>query len=104
MQIIYSATWLLLSITVTFATQSCRHEASVSSDKNHNVVSKNANDCDNLPASYSSYGEAILTIKNAEFEFSDRLGTGQSSWIQDAFFYSCDGGSGYLIIVTSKKE
>ena len=56
--------------------------------------------CKNLPVTFTSYSEAIGAVKNATFKVKESAGTFQSSWITSAFFYSCDGETGYFIFST----
>lgn len=60
--------------------------------------------CSDLPNSFSSYSQAITTIQNTEFKISESLTTSKSSWIRRADYYSCDGQSGFFIIVTDAKS
>lgn len=60
--------------------------------------------CKDLPDKFYSYSQAINSIQNATFKFKDKLPYGKSSWISSAFFYSCDGVNGYLIISTDKDK
>jgi hypothetical protein len=66
------------------------------------ITSCNAQDCETLPKSYSSYSQAVSKITNANFSFTDSVNTSSSSWITDANFYSCDGEKGFLLIETKK--
>src|SRR5687768_13905363 len=100
----YTAFILIIIVFLGFVNTGCKNDNSESTGFLQNSSSNNHPSCNQLSDSYHSYEEAILAIKDAKFKFSDRLGTGQSSWIQDAMYYSCDGNDGYLIIVTSKKE
>ena len=60
--------------------------------------------CTQLPKIYSSYKEAIKTIKSAHFNVHETLNTSKSSWIKEASYYSCDGKVGFFIFKTSKRE
>ena len=60
--------------------------------------------CADLPQHYSSYAQAISSIKKASFAFTDVANTTKSSWIRAACYYSCDGETGYLIFATDKQE
>jgi len=61
-----------------------------------------AQNCQDLPESYTSYKDAIEAIKKADFTSIEYCGTSKSSWIRGASFYSCDG-YGYLILSTDNK-
>ena len=60
--------------------------------------------CADLPQHYSSYAEAIASIKKASFAFTDVANISESSGIRAASYYSCDGETGYLIFATDKQE
>lgn len=68
------------------------------------LFSCKAQDCENLPKTYTSYSEAVSTITSASFTIEDSVDTSSSSWIAGAGFYSCDSVEGYLILETSKKN
>lgn len=54
--------------------------------------------CSELPATFSSYDEAVSAVESASFSIEDDVNTSKSSFIRDADFYSCDGYQGYLIL------
>ncbi len=58
--------------------------------------------CKDLPEKFYSYSSAIDAIKSADFNYTDELPSGSSSWITAANFYSCDGKYGYFIYSTDK--
>jgi hypothetical protein len=58
--------------------------------------------CKELPVYFSSYNQAIKSIKSKSFILTDRLPFGKSSWIKNATYYSCDGETGYLVYSTDK--
>jgi len=60
--------------------------------------------CEQLPKSYDSYDGALSLIRSAEFQFKDEANTSKSSWIRGAKYYSCDGKTGYFILITDSKE
>ena len=37
-------------------------------------------------------------------KLKDKVNASKSSWIRGASFYSCDGNSGYFILITDKNE
>lgn len=61
-----------------------------------------AQTCDELPATFSTYPEAVQVIESAEFIYIDKLPPGKNSWIISASFYSCNEYTGYLILTTEK--
>lgn len=60
--------------------------------------------CDQLPKKYSSYEEAIKTIKSTHFRIEETINTSNSSWVKGASYFSCDGITGYFILKTDKQE
>jgi hypothetical protein len=60
--------------------------------------------CDDLPANFRTYSEAIRAIQNTSFTFTDELPFGKSSWILGADYYSCDGYFGYMVYTTDKRR
>ncbi len=62
------------------------------------------NNCKDLPKTFYSYNEAINKVKNANFSFIDNVNTSRSSFINSAYYYSCDGITGYMIISLNNKE
>ena len=58
--------------------------------------------CKEIPQSFTSYSEAMQIVQNADFEYTDKLPYGKSSWIVTADYYSCYGYTGYLIYTTDK--
>ena len=62
------------------------------------------NNCKDLPKTFYSYNEAINKVKNANFSFIDNVNTSRSSFINNAYYYSCDGVTGYMIIGLNNKQ
>ena len=62
------------------------------------------NGCADLPASFSSYSEAMDQIRSASFRIAEEQNTNESSWVRGAEFYSCDGASGFFILHTEDRE
>jgi hypothetical protein len=62
------------------------------------------NNCKDLPKTFYSYNEAINKVKTSKFSFVDNVNTSNSSFINSAYYYSCDGMTGYLIISLNNKE
>jgi len=60
--------------------------------------------CSNVPATFTSYDEAITDVHGATFDLVDSANTGQSSFVTSANYYSCDGQSGYLIVGLKGRE
>lgn len=64
----------------------------------------NSQDCSKINTHFTSYQQAISEVENAKFKISESVNTSQSSWIQSAHYYSCDGLTGYFIFKTHDKE
>jgi len=62
------------------------------------------NNCVKLPTTFKSYSEAINTVKLAKFKIIETANTSKSSWVKSATYYSCDGKTGYLVIMLKSKE
>lgn len=59
--------------------------------------------CNDLPAHYSSYDQALKMIAAAHYKFIDKCNTASSSWIQSAVYGSCDGKYGFFLLKTKSK-
>lgn len=57
--------------------------------------------CKDLPATFTSFQEAIYRVENASFVFEDHIETSTSSWIQSASYFSCNSETGYFIFRTN---
>jgi hypothetical protein len=68
------------------------------------LVACSGNDCDQLPKKFSSYDEAVKTIKAAHFKVEESVNTSKSSWLRGAAFYSCDGATGFFILKTDNQD
>lgn len=60
------------------------------------VDSCKADNCNNIPPSFSSYDEAIQTIKKYSFLLSDSININEKSFMLSANYYSCDKKKGYF--------
>jgi hypothetical protein len=61
-------------------------------------------DCNQLPAEFSNYEEALQKVKAAHFLVEESVNTSKSSWIRGASYKSCDGQTGYFILRTDSDE
>lgn len=61
-----------------------------------------AQPCKDLPDKFYAYSSAIRAIRAADFEYTDAIPDGSSSWIITAEYFSCDGNFGYFIFSTDK--
>lgn len=68
------------------------------------IISCNSSDCNQLPKTYGDYNEAVNKIRSAHFKIKETINTSRSTWIRGAEYYSCDGKTGFFIIITDKKE
>ncbi len=64
----------------------------------------NESNCDELPTKYSSFDEAVITIKKASFEVEESCNTSKSSWVLGASYYSCNGSTGFFILKTANQD
>lgn len=67
------------------------------------IITCKGQDCTKLPSLFSTYLEAVTRVKNSKFKFIDHVNTSKSSWIKGASYFSCDGLTGYLIIILKNK-
>ena len=65
------------------------------------LVSCSKKNCNDINSNFTSYKNAIETVKKSTFAIEEKVNT-DSSWIDSIEFYSCDEISGYLIINTKK--
>jgi len=70
----------------------------------NNLTAQGISDCKKLPITYSSFPEAVKTIKATRFLIEESISTLKSSWIRGASYFSCDGRVGFFILKTDKKE
>lgn len=68
------------------------------------ITSCSSQDCKELPSSYNSYKDALTEIKSSDFKLEDSVNTSRSSVIESAYYLSCDGKIGYLIIEIRNTE
>ena len=64
----------------------------------------NGQTCDDLPANFRSYAEAIRAIQNTTFELTDELPFGKSTWFLSAAYYSCADYFGYMVYSTQNRK
>ena len=60
--------------------------------------------CTDLPTNFTSYQKAVSEIKSANFTIEDNLDTSRSSIIRNAFFYSCNSKTGFLLVKIKSTE
>ena len=61
-------------------------------------------DCKNLPEQFTTNNNARVQIQNAYFNISETTDTKKSSWIEGLSYFSCDGQSGFLIMIARGKS
>ncbi|MFZ1790972.1 MAG: KTSC domain-containing protein [Saprospiraceae bacterium] len=61
-------------------------------------VSCKNNSCEIEHKRFNTYENAVLIVRNSQFEYYDFITTNKSTWIDKAEYYSCDKKIGYLII------
>ena len=95
----------LLGTLVLFS--GCSSDSGSTSENSDTVIEASesaGNGCANLPASFSSYSEAMDQIRSASFRIAEEQNTDESSWVRGAEFYSCDGATGFFILRTDDQE
>ena len=69
----------------------------------HNyLVGPQSTDCDSLSIASLSIDEAISKIENSKFRFQQQFKISRTFGVMNARYYSCDGESGYLIMLVDK--
>ncbi|MCX6198463.1 MAG: KTSC domain-containing protein [Bacteroidetes bacterium] len=58
--------------------------------------------CNSLPATFTSYNAAVTAVESADFSFTDKANTSKSSWIRAARYYSCNNIDGFFFIETDR--
>jgi len=61
------------------------------------------NNCTQINENWRSENEAISTIENTSFKYSETLNAEESSWVTSVHFYSCDEEFGYMIVKCDQK-
>ncbi len=67
-------------------------------------LSCQSQDCSQLPKQFTSHSQAVSLIRKATFKIKESANTTKSSWIRGAEYFSCDGKTGYFILVTDSKS
>lgn len=95
-------TFLLVLTTMILITVSCRDAPNNSQEANSRTETNKS--CSELPAQFQSYEEAESRITSVSFQFQDEVNTSKSSWIRGASYSSCNGQTGYFMLLTDKKN
>lgn len=59
--------------------------------------------CSSVTGEWKTEKDAITSIEQTTFNFSESLLPTQSSWLTSAHYYTCDNEYGYLIIKSQRK-
>jgi hypothetical protein len=95
----------LLWAVVLFSGCSSDNGSSAENSENVDEASEPAgHNCADFPTSFASYPDAMDQIRSASFRIADVQNTGKSSWVRGAEFYSCDGASGFFILLTDDRD
>ena len=77
----------------------------VNAQVEHNYpVGPQSTNCDSLDITTLSLDEAISKIENSKFRFQQQFKISRTYGIMNARYYSCNGKSGYLIMLVDKKD
>ncbi|MFC3809329.1 KTSC domain-containing protein [Lacihabitans lacunae] len=68
------------------------------------ISCNNGVSCDNQLKKPSTFVELEYQLENTEFSFIEELGLGNSSWITNCFYYSCDLKTGYFVLQVKDKK
>ncbi len=95
-------TIILTAFLIFLIPLSCRNSSpDIQSSKE---AVKNTYSCKDLSTQFQTYEEALLRIKQSNFQIKDAVITSKSSWIRGASYYSCDGQTGYFVILTDQNN
>lgn len=101
----------LLFISIISLTTSCTNNknidqanSEINNEHSNSIFIDPSQNCIDLPVQFPNYSEAVNRIKHASFQIQDAANTSKSSWIREASYYSCDGQSGYFMLLTDKKN
>ncbi len=61
------------------------------------------NNCVQINENWKSENEAIASIENTSFKYSESISPEESSWMNSIQYYSCDEEYGYMIVKCNKK-
>ncbi|MFN8430540.1 MAG: KTSC domain-containing protein [Spirosomataceae bacterium] len=68
------------------------------------ISCNNGVSCHNQFNKPSTFVELEYQLENTEFSFFEELGLGNSSWITNCFYYSCDLKTGYFVLQVKDKK
>ncbi|TRX48583.1 hypothetical protein FNH22_28730 [Fulvivirga sp. M361] len=88
---------LILCIALLCVTNSLRAQVE------HNfVLGPSKTTCDSLSITKEDTGGLIETIRNTSFRYQEQMKISRYKIPQQAWYYSCDGQTGYLIVRETK--
>ncbi len=61
-------------------------------------------DCDDMQSNFTTYDEAKEVIEGTVFRIEETVNTSKSSWVRGASYYSCDGITGFFLILTDSQD
>lgn len=95
---------LLCGVLVSCKSDSGQSRESMLANKEIQLEERNDSKlpCEEIPVSFSSFSEAERIVRNAKYQFIDKVDNLDSEWITSAEYYSCDGSKGYFIMCTVK--
>lgn len=99
--------WLLFSFFIVScgsADQKVKTDNDIPSDSIKKELLVSEYNCDNIQKTFGSFEEAKAVIDETEFRIEESVNTSSSSWIRGAFYYSCDGQTGFLMLLTDKHD
>jgi len=77
----------------------------VNAQVEHNYpVGPQSTNCDSLDITLLSLDEAILKVESSKFRFQQQFKISRTYGVMSAKYYSCNGKSGYLIMLVDKKD
>lgn len=85
----------------------CASDSTSDTENSGQVEERSALDrhsCADLPATFSTYQEALNQVRSASFHIAEEQNTDESSWVRGAEFYSCDGTTGFFILRTDDQD
>jgi hypothetical protein len=77
----------------------------VNAQVEHNYpVGPQSTNCDSLDIALLSLDEAISKVESSKFRFQQQFKISRTYGVMSAKYYSCNGKSGYLIMLVDKKN
>ena len=67
------------------------------------ITSCSGKNCNEIQNSFKNYDQAKEIVLSSDFKIKEDTDVSNSSWINSAKYFSCDGQSGFFIITTGNK-